>query len=129
MRDENRYCEIMTGLHTCSSIIGLSSFYISLQTEGDKTKFLVEGGTVEIDWGNGEFFTYNPGEYESLPLDSNKIIVKSVNQITNFKLLTDTVVGISIAIAKDLPTMENRFSGLAKLRDFSIEKQLPLVTN
>jgi hypothetical protein len=108
----------------CSFDAGRSRFFAIVETNGLESTFVVEGGDVEVDWGEGTFLHYNEGIISGIPVDTHTVVIRSEEPITRIKFISDTYLEVGIKRGKDLVTCEDMCRDLTKLEIFDIEGNL-----
>ncbi len=83
----------------------------------------VNGGSFEVDWGDGIFLPYADGDAIAVALNtgSGLITVKSDNVITYTRFMTDTFSAIDIQLSKTLTSLSNICFNLGSLVTFNIQ--------
>lgn len=110
--------------NACYFDAGRSRFFVHSETTGDDCTFLVEGGNVEVDWGDGIYLHYSEGTITGVPIFSNSINIRSEEKITGVYFLSDTYESVELKRALDLTTCTNMCLNLTNLTFFQILGEL-----
>ena len=105
----------------CYYDAGRSKFFVvSKVQETCSITFEVMGGDFEVNWGDGSYVPYNVGEVTGLPVGNNIIMIRSEEEITGFKALSDTFIDVSFKRAYTLTSLRESFKDKLLLETFGM---------